>query len=153
MLIPSNDGHFALFATTTITPHHRTTTTGKGGITMPLTTADAHRQATIESIATIAKELQEDLGQRLIAYVTGNKSPKAIGRWASGEVPPRDKSERKLRDLYRTVLILKEVYGPDTIRAWLEGANPELDHQTPVDVLREKDSAVSVFQAADSFVR
>lgn len=116
-------------------------------------TQTAHWQATTESIAAIAKELQEELGQRLIAYATENKSPKAIGRWASGDVTPRDESARKLRDLYRTVLILREAYGPETIRAWLEGANPDLDLRAPVEVLRKGNSAVGVFQAAESFVR
>jgi len=113
----------------------------------------AHRQATTETVPAIAKELQTELGQRLIAYVTKNKSPKAIGRWASGEVKPRAENERKLRDLYRTVVILREAYGPETIRAWLEGANPDLGLHAPVEVLRENDSAVSVFQAAESFIR
>lgn len=111
----------------------------------------AYRKEVAEPTAAIAQTLQHDLGQRLVAYVTDTQSPKAVGRWAHG-VEPRDDARRKLRELYRTVLILKEVYGADTIRAWLEGANPDLNNQAPVEMLRAGRASPRVFEAAESFI-
>jgi hypothetical protein len=115
-----------------------------------LPTQAAHKQAITEPIAAIAQELQELLGQKLVAYTTDVKSPKAVGRWAHG-VEPRDEAAQRLRALYRTVLTLQEVYGPPTIRAWLQGANPDLANQAPVEVLR-KGREASVIEAAEHFV-
>ncbi len=111
----------------------------------------AYRKEVEEPTAVIAQTLQQELGQRLVAYVTETRSPKAVGRWAQG-VAPRDDARRKLRELYRTVLILKQVYGADTIRAWLEGANPDLGNQAPVEILRAGRGAPRVFEAAEGFV-
>jgi hypothetical protein len=116
-------------------------------------TQAAFKQSITGSIAAIAKDLQDDLGQRLVAYVTEVQSPKSVGRWARGDVPPRPEAENRLRDLYRTVLILREVYGAETIRAWLEGSNPDLRNHAPIEVLRKGGSAASVFEAADSFIK
>lgn len=110
----------------------------------------AYKQAFTESPATIAQDLQELLGQKLVAYITDVKSPKAVGRWAHG-VEPRDETEQRLRALYRTVLTLQEAYGPQTIRAWLQGANPDLANQAPVEVLR-KGREASVIEAAEHFI-
>jgi hypothetical protein len=116
-----------------------------------LPTQAAHKQAITESIAAIAQELQELLGQKLVAYTTDVKSPKAVGRWAHGVVEPRAEAEQRLRALYRAVLTLQEAYGPQTIRAWLQGANPDLANQAPVDVLRKGRDA-AVIEAAESFI-
>jgi hypothetical protein len=111
----------------------------------------AFRRSVEEQTAVIAGNLQSELGQRLVAYVTGTRTPKVVGRWAQG-VEPRDDARQRLRDLYRTVLILEEAYTPDTVRAWLEGSNPDLDNQAPVEILRTGDQAPRVFEAAASFV-
>jgi len=111
----------------------------------------AYRKEVEAGTAVIAHTLQQELGQRLVAYVTETRSPKAVGRWAQG-VEPRDDARKKLRELYRTVVILKEAYGADTIRAWLEGANPDLGNQAPVEILRGGRGAPRVFEAAESFI-
>ena len=111
----------------------------------------AYRKEVEASTAAIAQALQQELGQRLVAYVTETRSPKAVGRWAQG-VEPRDDARRRLRELYRTVLILQEAYGPDSVKAWLEGANPDLDNHAPVEILRGGQQAPRVFAAAESFV-
>jgi hypothetical protein len=97
----------------------------------------------------MAGGLQELLGQRVVAYATGLRSPKAVGRWTTGTNPHREQ-DKKLRNLYRTVLILRESYGPETIRAWLEGANPDLGDVAPIDALRQGRD-VDVFRAAEDF--
>ena len=103
-------------------------------------------------VQEIAKALQTDLGQRLVAYVTGNKSPKVVGRWASGEgTPQSDEAERRLRDLYRTYLILVSSEEPPTIRNWLLGANSHLGDRPPIEILREGNQA-PVVRAAQEFI-
>jgi hypothetical protein len=97
----------------------------------------------------MARELQELLGQRVVAYATGLRSSKAVARWLTG-TPPHPNTLKKLRDLYRTVLILREAYGPETIRAWLEGANPDLGDSAPIEALRQGRD-VDVFHAAKGF--
>ena len=48
------------------------------------------------------------------------------------------------------MLILQSTYGPETIRAWLVGANPDLNDRPPIDLIRE-DEPVAVFHAAEAF--
>lgn len=108
----------------------------------------AHKGATVAPIPEITGHLQELLGQRIVAYATG-VTPKAVGRWLTGTTPHPEQG-KKLRNLYRTVLILGEVYGGETIRAWLEGANPDLGDSAPIDALREGRN-VDVFRAAEDF--
>lgn len=111
----------------------------------------AYREATRAKVPAIAQRLQELLGQQLVAYAIGVSSPKMVGRWAKG-TPPHPGTELKLRNLYRTVLILLDSVGPQTVRAWLQGANPDLADVPPVEVLREGRD-VEVFHAAESFTR
>lgn len=72
----------------------------KGG--GPMTTMRlAHREATRKPVREIATELQDALGQRLVAYGCAIRSPKLVGRWATGEHDPRDDAAARLRMLYR----------------------------------------------------
>ena len=125
---------------------------------MTFTISEAHKQETRTGVRQIAMELQSEIGQRAVAYVTRNRSPKVVGRWARGEGKPQsDGAEQRLRGLYRTYLILR---GPEddrreeasTIRNWLLGANPHLGDQPPLEVLRAGDPR-QVHDAAEEFVR
>jgi hypothetical protein len=118
----------------------------------------AHREETRTSVDKIAMELQTALGQRIVAYVTGNRSPKVVGRWARGDGKPQgDDAEQRLRQLYRTFLILRGtedegvIEESATIRNWLLGANPLLGDKPPLKILREGDPSV-VQHAAEKFV-
>lgn len=112
----------------------------------------AYRHAMKATPQEMAGSLQEAAGQRLVAYATKNKSPKVVGRWALGQHEPQGDSLQRLRDLYRTYLILSDSERPDTIRAWLQSANPLLNDQAPIELLREGHSA-EVFRAAADFLR
>ena len=114
-------------------------------------TRAAHRQATLAPVDEIARELQDELGQRLVAYAAGIRSPKLVGRWAVRAHAPATEAEQRLRALYRTTLILGAAYGPETKRAWLTGSNPDLNDQAPIDLLRDGQT-VPVFNAANVFV-
>ncbi len=110
----------------------------------------AHRLATKQDIHTVARLLQETLGQRLTAFCVGVSQPKQVGRWASGQTP-RDDAERRLRDLYQVVETLQPTESDATIRAWFLGANPQLHDEAPADRLHEQD-AKAVLRAARAFV-
>jgi hypothetical protein len=119
----------------------------------PLCIEEAHDREVRTQVDRIASDLQQALGQRLVAYVTQNRSPKVVGRWARGEGEPQDDdAKQRLRGLYRTWLILASTEEPPTIRNWLLGANPHLGDQAPIELLREGDST-KVQRAAQEFVR
>jgi hypothetical protein len=99
----------------------------------------------------MAGELQEVLGQRLVAYAVGLKSPRLVGRWADGDGEPRAEADARLRELYQVVVILKTQYGPETIRAFVMGANPDLRDQAPVEVVRDG-RGIEAIHAASAFL-
>jgi hypothetical protein len=113
--------------------------------------AAAHSRAMREAVRPMAQALQEALGQRLVAYATGTRSPQAVGRWAAGHNKPYGQVQRRLRALYRVYLTLSETEDDATIRAWLVGANPQLGERAPIELLREDDET-AVFRAATAFV-
>lgn len=115
------------------------------------TTETTHRRAIQAPFQEIAQELQEILGQRLVAYVAGVRSPRATGRWATGQSSPqRFEIEQRVRDLYRVIITLAASEHPETIRAWLLASNPQLGDRAPIEQLRDGDS-VAVLHAAINF--
>lgn len=113
----------------------------------------AFQEATRAELPQVAQELQQALGQRLVAYATGVRSPQAVGRWAAGKSDPQQNTEQRLRTLYRVFLILQESENDKTIRAWFQSANPQLANQAPIEVLREStaNDAAAVAEAAVDF--
>lgn len=111
----------------------------------------AHRESVHAAVPDMAAKLQELIGQRLVAYVTGSRSNKTVARWATGDNTPNPEGNSKLRALYRTVLILDTEEPAEAIRAWLTSPNPILGDEVPAEVLRAGDP-VRVFHAARAFV-
>jgi hypothetical protein len=123
-----------------------------------VSTAQAFRQAVTKDFAAVASDLQEILGQRLVAYVAGVGSPKSVGRWATGvTAPQRDDAKQRVRNLYRVVCALSATLKGDGalsdegVRAWLLSANPELNDRIPLDLLRDGEFP-PVGHAADNFI-
>lgn len=112
--------------------------------------AQAHKVATTTSTSEIARELQELLGQRLVAYAAAVRSPKVVGQWA-GDANPRPEAEKRLRETYRAVALLKEQYGDQAIRAFLTSAHPDLQERVPLDVIRNGEG-IEVVHAAMAFL-
>jgi len=100
-------------------------------------------------------ELQVNLGQRLVAYATGTRSPQAIGRWARGDdVPDGKGTEERLRALYSIYLILRgpaqaRIEEPATIRTWLVSANSHLGDEPPLEFLRNGNPLPAQLAARD----
>jgi hypothetical protein len=82
----------------------------------------------MEYSPAIAQRLQEVLGQRLVAFSVGLRSPKTIGRFARGEEQPDEETAGKLARLLEEVVepVLR-VDSAEVLRAWIVGANPGLD--------------------------
>jgi hypothetical protein len=112
----------------------------------------AYRDSLEADVATMASELQEILGQRVVAFVTGSKSNKTVGRWARGETEdPGDAALGRLRALYRIMLLMRGRVAPPTIRAWMTSPNPDLGEEVPAAVLREGEPQ-RVLNAARHFI-
>lgn len=111
----------------------------------------AHDELHDRDIATIAAELQDVLGQKLVAFALGDRHPKTIGRYARGDRRPDDDVHRQLVDLYVVVGILKRGMRAETVKSWMLGANPRLRGKAPIEDLHEGRTA-SVRDAAEAFV-
>jgi hypothetical protein len=99
----------------------------------PLKVSDEATRLGIDEIATY---LQQQLGQKLTAYLAGVADPKMVGRWAAGRTQPRDEREMRLRDAFKATRMISEAFGPTTAKAWWVGSNTRLDDQAPAAVVR-----------------
>jgi len=97
---------------------------------------DIERQAKTAAIADIAAYLQENLGQKITAYLSGLKDPKVVGIWAKGRGEPRTVPAQRLRCAYEAALMLVGAYGSETAKAWFFGTNTRLDDEAPAYLLR-----------------
>lgn len=115
-----------------------------------LSTADsAHRRTVETDIQSIARFLQENLGQTLVAYMAGVSDPKAVGLWAKGKRSPRRNAEERLRTIYQVFHLLVGD-SPHTVRAWFVGLNPQLQDESPASAISEG-RLKEVFVAAKSY--
>ena len=94
------------------------------------------REATTREISKIAGYLQEHLGQKITAYLSGVDHAKTVGQWIAGHVEPRDLPKTRLRYAYQAARFLIETYDDETARAWFFGSNTLLDDEAPAYVLR-----------------
>jgi hypothetical protein len=98
----------------------------------------AHREAVRASLSDVADFLQDLLGRRLVAYVAAVKDAKTVSRWAKGEVgEARWESERRLRAAYEIAQLLVRFDSSQVVKAWFIGLNPQLDDESPAEVIRE----------------
>src|SRR4051794_21394564 len=100
----------------------------------PLKVSD---EATRLGVDAIAGYLQQQLGQKLTAYLSGVTDPKMVGRWAAGKAQPRDEREMRLRDAFKATRMLVAAFGPQTAKAWWVGTNTRLDDRAPAAIVRQ----------------
>lgn len=112
---------------------------------------DAHRAATDVEPARLVGELQDLLGQKLVAFAVGDRHPKTIGRYARGERPPEPQTLGRLVDLYTVVGILRDGMRSSSVKAWMMGSNPRLKGKAPIEAVHEG-RAYEVMGAAKAFV-
>lgn len=98
--------------------------------------ATVSEEATRLPIDAVATYLQEQLGQKLTAYLSGVTDPKMVGRWAAGKAQPRDEREMRLRDAFKATKMLVAAFGAQTAKAWWVGSNTRLDDRAPAAIVR-----------------
>ena len=64
----------------------------------PLSPEQVSDEAALLPIQDIVAYLQEHLGQRMTAYISGVKDPKMVARWISRQNMPRDEAQIRLRE-------------------------------------------------------
>ncbi len=94
----------------------------------------------LASLPEVARYLQENLGQKLTAFLTGVGDPKTVGRWASGKVRPPFQREVRLRSAYDAAQLIISQTGAETARAWFLGTSSYLDYTAPAVVLNEAET-------------
>lgn len=101
--------------------------------------ASLHRQAVTAPLREVAATLQEVLSRQLTAYIAGVKEGKTVHRWATGEITAiRDFAvEQRLRTAYEVAQLLLREDGPQTVRAWFIGMNPQLDDRSPAEAIHQ----------------
>ena len=105
---------------------------------MPLTAAaeEVSADAARLPIHQIASYLQEHLGQRMTAYVSGIRDTKMVSHWIARRNVPRDQAQLRLREAYQVARLLVDAYGDETAKAWFTGSNAKLGDRAPAYVLR-----------------
>jgi hypothetical protein len=87
-------------------------------------------------IHEIVAYLQEHLGRRVTAYLSGAENTRIVGRWAKGTAQPRELPSQRLQSAYEVTRVLVDAYGAKAARTWFFGMNPLLDDEAPAYVLR-----------------
>jgi hypothetical protein len=116
---------------------------------------EAHAHAVRANFPTVAEELRELLGARLVAYLASVKETRAVHEWAEEGRKPSDLVQRRLRLALQVATMIGAVDGSDLAQAWFQGLNPQLDDRSPARLLREGDLdevGPSVVSAARAFL-
>lgn len=100
---------------------------------------EAHAHAVRSDFPTVASELRELLGARLVAYLASVKETRAVHEWAEEGRKPNDLAQRRLRLALQVATMIAASDGSEIAQAWFQGLNPELDDRSPARLLREGD--------------
>lgn len=96
-----------------------------------------HSRTTQQDIHETTRQLNSGLGSTLVSLLAGAKSRKAAIGWAKHDgVKPNTEAHRRLLAAHQVWALLVLNYDEYTARNWFIGANPRLDGEAPVDVLR-----------------
>jgi len=114
--------------------------------------ANAHTLAVTAAPSAIVEQLQDVLGQALVAVLV-HKDVRTVSRWTSptSATSPTRHDDRLLRDALQVQALLLAVEKPDVVRAWFTGMNPQLDDVSPIEALSDG-RARDVMAAARAFV-
>lgn len=111
----------------------------------------AHDAASQLEAHELAGQLQDVLGQKLVAFAVGDRHPKTIGRYARRERDPDDETLAKLVNLYTLVQLLERGMRRQAVRSWMLGSNPRLRAKAPIEAFHEGRLA-DVERAARAFL-
>ena len=86
--------------------------------------------------------LLSHVGSRLTAAALGLKDARPLRSWLTGESGPKSAAvAERLRILFRVAYAITGVYGGRTASAFIRSANPQLDNESPLVLLRADDPA------------
>lgn len=108
-------------------------------IPLPRPDLDAHAHAMRAGFATVAHELRELLGARLVAYLGGVKETRAVHEWAETGREPSGQVQLRLRLALQIAAMIAETEGATVAQSWFQGLNPQLDDRSPARLLRDGD--------------
>lgn len=90
--------------------------------------------------SVLAKELRDQLGAKLVAYLGGVRETRAVRQWAEGTREVSGGEDlRWLRVAYQVARLLAERDAPAVVQAWFQGLNPTLADRVPARLRREGD--------------
>jgi hypothetical protein len=85
----------------------------------------------------VVAELRELLGTRLVAYIAGVESCRAVDCWVDGSQTPSRRIQERLRLTLRIAVPIAKADSAQIAQSWFQGLNPELDDRAPARVLRD----------------
>lgn len=98
----------------------------------------AHAKTARLGIREVVRRLNAALGATLVAGLAGSKDRKNSYKWAQQDGPtPNAAAVKRLQFAYTQWALVSEAEGEHVARMWFIGANPWLDHDSPVDAIRE----------------
>ena len=103
---------------------------------------DGRRQPARLPAAELARAVRDVLGPDLAGEAAGAPDAGVLDGWAAGTLTPDAEAVINLRRAGEVVRLLLEREGPDTVRAWVGGMNPELDDRSPASLLATDFAAV-----------
>ncbi|MBI9115653.1 hypothetical protein [Sanguibacter suaedae] len=113
-------------------------------------TVTTHADAIRMDVPDLVQTLIDALGASVVAAMSGAGSRSLPKKWVEGTRPGPEKLDR-LRLGYRVWRTLSDAEGRHVALAWMVGANPRLEEQTPVTCIREL-RTIDVLGAAEAFV-
>ena len=123
--------------------------------TRPRPDFDAHQRAVRAPFPTVAGDLRELLGARLVAYIGGVQNTRAVREWAEGGRAPSQEEQQRLRVALQVALLIAEADDKDIAQAWFQGMNPQLEDRSPARMLRDgelDEAGPAVVAAARAFL-
>jgi hypothetical protein len=98
---------------------------------------EAHKASVTEPVREKAAYLLRTVGPRIAVAALGLSDARQLKRWAAEDVEPREHDvAARLDALYWVVRAISSCYSPAVAARFLRSANPQLDDQAPLMVLR-----------------
>jgi hypothetical protein len=88
-------------------------------------------------IHEIVAQLSDMIGPKFVAYATSVTEPYVIQDWINGKTVPPGDAEGRIRLTYAVSKIVNDrFHDRDTLQAWLQGKNPDLNDRSAVVMIR-----------------
>jgi hypothetical protein len=100
----------------------------------------AYKESLVVPASEQAAYLLDTIGARFTTAAVGLQDARTVRRWREEQMAPREHDVAgRLAILYRLTRVVADVYSPNVATAFLRSANPQLDDNSPLLVLRDGD--------------